>query len=718
MAKLALAKDFLTSFHELTPKQRARVVEIARMFNELTPQELNASKGIHLERHNNAADPRARTIRIDDNHRGIVLDGGNNDMYVLVDIDTHDKTDRWMARNQFKVNAATGALEILDVGAIEAAAGQVEPSETKTLFEHRNAKEFTQLGVVAGLVPTLLVLTTEDQLTGLLDFLPPRQADAAICLLGNDSVETIFAEIAGRTMADDAAAPDPDDLAASVAAPASGGEFHVVTDDEDLSTILSLPLAQWRVYLHPSQKEMAYRPTYGGSPNASGAARVTGGAGTGKTVVAIHRAAALAEQVGDQSGKPILFTTFTRNLAKAIENDLRQLGGPDLLAKVEVRNIDQVAFRLVSGYEGSNARILNNPLRIWQEVVDELGTEYPPTFLNAEWEQVILAQGISSQVGYFKASRAGRGRPLNRRGRTEVWEAVEAFLDKLNQAKSRTHLQVADAAAGYLQGDSSKPYEHIIVDEAQDLHESHWRMLRAAVGEHPNDLFLVGDSHQRIYHRRSSLSKVGINIVGRSRKLRINYRTTRQILHWAMRVVGDESFDDLDDGLDRNDTAGYHSYLSGAEPIVEGHTARADELDAVVAQVRSWVDDGLSEQQIGVAARVNATLDQVQNALERGGFSVCRLPADDLPSKPGVRIGTMHRMKGLEFLAMALVGIDDRQMPLDRALESSADDPVQRERDLQRERCLLYVAATRARAYLWVGWAGKPSPFLPTSATD
>ena len=235
--------------------------------------------------------------------------------------------------------------------------------------------------------------------------------------------------------------------------------------------------------------------------------------------------------------------------------------------------------------------------------------------------------------------------------------------------------------------------------------------FRVVVDEGPNDLFIVGDSHQRIYDRRSSLSKVGINIRGRSRRLRINYRTTHEILSWSLSLLGEGSYDDLDEGTDNHTFAGYHSFLHGPRPTTEGFSTKHAELDALVAQVKQWTDAGVNEEDIAVTARTDGTFDALEAALKTGGIQVCRL-GRELPKDDGVRIANMHRLKGIEFRCVAVFDADDESIPLPYALTDETADEVQHGLDLRRERCLLYVACTRARDDLWVGWSGKPSRFL------
>ena len=712
MTTLAVSKDLFARYGRLDPAARARVEELAVKCQQLTMQDLRDSKGLHLEPYNNQRDPRARTIRLGDNHRGIVMLPDRAEMIVLVDILPHKEADRWMVRNEFRVNEATGALEIVDVSGLgellAEAPTTAEPSAdvaSAPLYSHRSDKEFSQLGVDKTLLPLLRVVQSEDQLEPLLSVVPQGQADALILLTGDEPTEVLYAALVGQS-----AHPDVDtgDLAAAVSAPASSSQFHVIEDQAELAEMLAKPLAVWRTYLHPTQRDAAYKAAY------KGPARVTGGAGTGKTVVAIHRAKSLADALTDSHhGKPILFTTFTRNLAQSIEQDLIALGGADLLEKVDVLNVDRMAHQVVTDAEGTAPGIIDQDRLkdLWQTATDEVGSHLPVTFLLQEWEQVVLAQEIESRDAYFTASRAGRGIPLDRRSRAGVWKVVEAATGEMARRRQRTFLQIASDAAGYLAASAVKPYRHVVVDEGQDLHESQWRLLRAAVATGPNDLFIVGDAHQRIYDRRSSLSKVGIEIRGRSRRLRINYRTTHEILRWSLAVLGEGDFDDLDTGTDTQDVARYHSFLHGPPPTVVGFDTTADMAAGLAERVAKWIGDGVEPSEIGVAARAQGGFNVVERALRDAGVPCFRL-GRDLKIGNGVAIGTMHRMKGLEYRCMAVAGVGAEQVPSPQALAAVAGDAAETALETRRERCLLYVACTRAREDLWVGYSGEPSPFL------
>ena len=303
-----------------------------------------------------------------------------------------------------------------------------------------------------------------------------------------------------------------------------------------------------------------------------------------------------------------------------------------------------------------------------------------------------------------------RGRP-----RAEVWDAIETFTKRLADQKKRTFLQTADKGAQILDAQQVRPYRHAIVDEAQDIHPTQWRLVRAAVRPAdqalPNDLFIVGDAHQRIYDNKVSLSRLGIETRGRSRRLRLNYRTSHQIHRWSLAARTNTPVDDLDEGHDTS--AGSHSAFSGPEPGLHGYTTAKDEADA--ARVASWIDTGIEPHEIAIVARTKKSLDLIESSLEVAGLPHYRLTTDTVAPDGNIVVGTIHRVKGGEYRCVAVADVSDGQIPLtsvDGAVTLEATDPIRHLQDLERERSLLYVAATRARDHLSVTWHGKPSSFL------
>jgi superfamily I DNA/RNA helicase len=698
MPRLILSRDFFGQFPELPKTVQKRVGDALEKFT------LETKAGIHLEKPNAAADDRARTIRIDQFWRGVVIAPDAGDTYVLTAVLPHDKAYEWCERNVFAVNPATGAFEIQDLGAIEAVVSAVVGApESGELFDRFPDKDLTALGIPHVLLPVVRNLETEEQLEALATVLPPAQAGALQMLASGYTMEEAYAEL----VADEKPGPiDPEDLAAALERPASRAMFYVVQSAADLIDALDKPLQLWRIFLHPSQRRLAYRKRF------NGPVRVTGGAGTGKTVVAVHRARFLANQLPAAAGRRVLLTTFTTTLADNLRDALVSLAGPQSLDQVDVLTVDSLAHRIVRERGSKRIKAVGGEREgeLWQSIVGAMALPVSSSLAQEEWTQVILAQGIRSRDDYLKAPRAGRGVRLNRAQRVAVWSAVEEVVKRLALQNGRTFLQLAAAAGDLLGASDNKPYDHVIVDEAQDLHPAQWRMLRAAVAETPNDLFVAGDAHQRIYDNRVTLSALGINVRGRSYRLRLNYRTTHEILAWALSLLAGERYDDLDAGTDT--LAGYRSELHGPAPTIQGFASRVAEAEALASAVRAWMDGGVEPGSIAVAARTWAPLDNVRKALNAVGILAERIERGDR-STDHVALGTMHRLKGLEFRCVAVVDAGTGSVPLPQAVRLKADDPVGHQQDLQRERCLLYVACTRARDDLRVSWSGEPTPFLP-----
>ena len=240
-----------------------------------------------------------------------------------------------------------------------------------------------------------------------------------------------------------------------------------------------LPFAAWRTFLHPSQREIAYHAGY------PGPAQVTGGPGTGKTVTVLHRAAFLAARAART--EHVLVTTFAGNTAEALAAQLDLLVlDADVRRKIEVVNVDRLAYHIVKQARGTPVIADERMLRDrWAKAVAEAGLALTPAFGKNEWEQVILAQDLHTERAYLTCARTGRGRPLTKAQRSLLWQAAQQVTAELAAARQATHLQLADEARHLLRQAGAPRYRHILVDEAQDLHPSQWRLLRAAVGAGP-----------------------------------------------------------------------------------------------------------------------------------------------------------------------------------------------------------------------------------------
>ncbi|TYB42690.1 AAA family ATPase [Actinomadura chibensis] len=691
MAQLAIADSFMPQYAKLEPKVRKGVDAAIAKFAEHT------HAGLHLEKLNNAKDPRIRTIRIDQFWRGVVLAPDKGDVYCLLAVMPHDDAIAWARSRKFSVNQAIGVLEVRDQQALEEMSPALAKAAEGTVFRllgHVFEKDLLRLGIDRELIPIVRLLTEDSHLLALEKFLPEPQYMALLALAQGMNVQQAWEEVAKYlTVEEKPAAVDPDDLVTAMRR--TPGKVVFVNGPEELRDILAHPFDMWRVFLHPVQRRVALRPSY------SGPAQVTGGAGTGKTVTALHRAKYLASK-----GGRVLLTTFTRNLAEALERQLALLvENPEIRSRIQVKNVDAVSYGIVGrhhkpGIAGSD---ILDPL--WDEAAE--GTPFSRTFLEREWEQIILAQGLETEDDYLACTRAGRGVPLGKAQRAVVWRAVKQVVDGLAAEGRSTFHQLANEAADLV---SAPEYDHVIIDEAQDIHTTQWRLLRRLVPERPDDLFIVGDPHQRIYDSHVSLTSLGINVRGRSTKLRLNYRTTQEILAWSVPLLGHSPAQGLDDSADTLD--GYRSPMHGRRPVVKAYPDLDAELDGLVEQVRAWVDDGVEAGSIGVATRYMWMVRKAVKRLKEDGITAYQVPS----KSPGVQVGTMHKMKGLEFRCIAVIGADENAMPSSHAITPEDEDAKAHAQDVQKERCLLFVASTRARDNLYVSFAGSPSPFLPGAA--
>ncbi|GIF44259.1 UvrD-helicase domain-containing protein [Actinoplanes xinjiangensis] len=697
MARLGIAKDFLADYAKLQKPVQKAVDAAIEKFSQHT------HAGLHLEKLAKSKDSRIRTIRVTDFYRGVVLAPDTGDEFLLLTVLPHDDANAYAVSRRFTVNHALGVLEVRNqqaLDSIEPALRQAAANTPQLLFASVNDADLIRLGIDADVLPIVRVMATEAHLQALANLLPAPQFDALTGLAAGLTPEEVWQEVSQQLVDVPPADVDPDDI--SAAAARTPDRFVMVSGPNELAQILAHPFDAWRNFLHPMQRHVAYRPSY------AGPALVTGSAGTGKTVTALHRAVFLAQQVPDAS---ILLTTFTRNLADALD---RQVGlltdDPQVRERIEVLNVDRLAYRIVAESLGQQPTIVDQrALRnLWGQAASSTDG-LSAVFLEREWEQVVLAQSLTDSAGYLAARRHGRGTPLKREQRLQVWDAIQQVTSALRADNSFTHLQLADEAARIVAARPDPLYRHVIVDEGQDLHPAQWRLLRAAVTAGPNDLFIVADPHQRIYDNHVSLGSLGVGIRGRSRKLTVNYRTTQEILAWAVRLltgIAPTGLDDQPDSLD-----GYRSPIHGRRPVVAAYPDRDTEYTRLAEQIRTWLDAGVEPHAIAVAARNSHLVHGARDALTVAGIPVSSTTAS---KSNAVRVGTMHAMKGLEFRCLAAIGVDAGSVPAKAAVTAADEDPVSHEHDLQRERCLLFVACTRSRDFLYVSHTGQPSPFLQT----
>ncbi|MER7444562.1 UvrD-helicase domain-containing protein [Micromonospora avicenniae] len=673
--------------------------------------------GLNLKSLN--GDARLMSARVNKDYRALLLHIADRD-YLLVAVKHRGEVYDDLTRYAYRINRITGGIEVVDLAPVgDSIVGRVVPPDAepqpaeKPLFDAYTDGQLLELGVSEPLLPQIRELTTEAELLELLDRAPQLTTDVLFALFDGTPYDDVLQQVTEPVRADEPV--DPEDFEAAVDRPAT----QVTSDDEALQAIIGEAFERWQIFLHPTQRKLVEK-------KYNGPARVGGGPGTGKTIVALHRVAHLARQLPPGTDKPILLTTFNRNLAADLRTRLLALGGQELVARVDIVNIDRLASRVVTEAKASaNRRVVddNQVVELWTEFLLENGESgWDAEFLAAEWTQVILGQVLNSRTEYFRARRPNRGRALTRVERDQIWQLTERFTTWLDGRGIWTWRQVAqraarlemDRAAAGAAGESSsgsfhRPrYRHIVVDEAQDLSAAHWKMLRAMVAVGPDDMFLTGDTHQRIYDNHVTLSSLGINIRGRSSRLTLSYRTTRQILADALQIMTGEVYDDLDGG--EENLAGYRSLLRGDRPVFHGAATWAQERDLIVEQLRGWGSPTGGSVAICVPTREFAA--DVISRLEADGVPAVEIGPDGPKRPDGVHVGTMHRFKGLEYQRMIIAGVSDGLVPRQMISRYRDTDPKRYQRERQRDRSLLFVAATRARDELAVFWHGTPSPFL------
>lgn len=681
-----------------------------------------SANGLNLETVEGSRDSAIKSLRVDQGYRAIAFEVGRDIMFVHVN--EHDKAYRWAAGRRIKLDPETNRIRVIEE--VDAVVEPVTTPDTSAprLFDEVTDARLRALGVPEEELTAVRQTPTIEALEGAEDRFDPLTYQILYAVAAGYADEEIQS-LTGVGAELDAEPQQPVaelTFGKLIETEQSRQTIFIPESEAELRRVFEEGLEGWRVFLHPEQRKIAYR-------DYNGPVLVRGGAGTGKTVVAMHRAKHLADQIKNdptRSGQRVLLTTFTTSIAHDIEANLRTLCPDHLDARpprIEVINLDRwvsqflkrKSFAREVAYFGEARDRLD---QIWKDVFDdhELPEGLSEPFVRAEWAQIVQAKGLTDQKGYLKASRAGRGTPLDRKKRAVLWDIFADYRARLvseglaepdDAYREATEILTAEAP--------NLPYAAMIVDEAQDMGEQAFRLIRAIMPETPagdrNSLFIVGDAHQRIYGRRAAMSACGINVRGRAKRLRLNYRTTQEIRAWAVSVLEGVSVDDLDEGTDT--LRGYVSLMRGAAPELVGCRSEAEELDGLVTWVRALPPDQIRLSDIGVLCARRADADRVQAALRGAGIETVMLQsgADDR-SIPGVRITTMHRAKGLEFFAVAIPFLSDGAFPPPGALRAAVD-PADKEDIVTQYRSLLHVAATRAKKALRVSWSGSPTGMIP-----
>lgn len=692
--KVAISSDFLTAFARLPRQVQGKVTEFVNKFrnNPMSP-------GINYEKLNAGMDKKIYSVRIDDSYRGIVVRQQETGVYLLLWVDHHDEAYQWASRKRCEVNPNTGAIQVYDVQTVVEKASA--PANVY-LFASAKDEELLKLGV------------PEVQIQFVRSFICKEDFYKSKSAMPQDAYEHLSWLAEGFPMEEVLELVDEEqnttvsgeDLSVALDVPTTLKSFVIVDGEDELRRIMAEPLEKWRVFLHPTQRRIVQK-------EFSGSARVLGGAGTGKTVVAMHRAKHLASKCEGQ--QRILMTTFTANLAADIRENLRKICTLEELRRIEVIHLDawvnqfmrESGFSAQIGYDDAI-----DPL--WEKAILLANNDLPfeVSFYEEEWNRIVIAQEALTLEKYVKATRNGRGTRLDRKKRMQVWKVFENYQNLMKENQIRDINTAMYESTKLLQSAGKRPrYVSIIVDEGQDFSDNAYRLIRALAGEeHPNDIFIVGDSHQRIYRNHPTLSKCGINVRGRSSILKINYRTTEEIRKHAFALLHGISFDDLDEAFDLGDKC--QSLTHGEKPIIESFNNANDEFDYLLGEVKKLKDNGVALTDICVVARTKKLVDDYIALFTRAGirsYAIKRNKVDDR-SFDGLRVATMHRVKGLEFKYVFIAAVNNRIIPLPSAINKT--DAVSEAESVTSEKCLLYVATTRAQKGVYITSYGRKSEFL------
>ena len=650
-----------------------------------------ASPGLSFHKLDKAKDKNFWSVRVSSDIRLIVHKAAGS--LLLCYVNHHDKAYDWAARRKLETHPKTGAAQLVEIREtvkevivpvyVQAEFPAPRKAPKPPLFANKSDDELLGYGVPAEWLDDVRS-ATEDTLLAVADHLPAEAAEGLLELATGGKPRV------------------PESVLSTVSPfehPDAQRRFRVMTNVEELQRALDFPWEKWTVFLHPEQRQWVER-------DYSGSARISGSAGTGKTIVALHRAVHLARTHPEAR---VLLTTFSNTLANALHTKLKRLigGEPRLAERIDVHSLDAIGLRLYKTHCGPvNLASQDAVKALLGEAAKAVnGHKFSLHFLLTEWEQVVDAGQLGTWESYRDVARLGRKTRLPEAQRVVLWSIFERVRDGLAERKLITHAGLFTALASAF---TKPPFDFAIVDEAQDISIAHLRFFAALGADRPNALFFAGDLGQRIFQQPFSWKSLGVDIRGRSRNLRINYRTSHQIRQQADRLLGPEVADVDGNAENRSDTV---SVFNGPPPIVRVLKSENEEIESVAAWLVEQSKAGILPHECGVFVRSAGQLDRAQAAVQKAALPLKILDEHVATTSGHVSISTMHLAKGLEFRAVVVMACDDEIIPLQERIETVGDDA-----DLQEvydtERHLLYVACTRARDRLLVTSGSAASEFL------
>jgi superfamily I DNA/RNA helicase len=687
-----IADTFTDSLARLTGDEQ-KAVKTTAFDLQVNP----AEPGLSFHKLEKAKDKHFWSVRVSSDIRLIVHKTEGS--LLLCYVNHHDKAYDWAERRKLETHPKTGAAQLVEIR--ETVKEVVVPVYVQTempappkprIFAETPEDELLGYGVPAEWLKDVRQ-ATEDSLLLLADRLPAEATEALLEVATGGKP---------RVMQPAAPVTNPFDH------PDAQRRFRVVTNVEELQRALDFPWEKWTVFLHPEQRQWVER-------DYAGPARVSGSAGTGKTIVALHRAAHLARTHPEAR---VLLTTFSDTLANALHTKLKRLVGsePRLAERIDVHSLNALGLRLYKAHCGPVKLASRDAKRdlLGEASKAVSGHKFSLHFLLTEWEQVVDAWQLDTWESYRDVARLGRKTRLPEPQRAVLWSIFERVRAGLKERKLTTHADLLTALASALARGKHLPFDFAVVDEAQDISVSGLRLLAALGAGRPNALFFAGDLGQRIFQQPFSWKSLGVDIRGRSRTLRINYRTSHQIRMHAERLLGPELTDVDGNSEDRSDTI---SIFNGPPPVIRVLATEAEETKSVATWLVEQSKAGVLPHEFGLFVRSPGQLARAQAAVKESGLAFKILDEHVETTSGHVSISTMHLAKGLEFRAVAVMACDDEIIPLQERIETVGDDS-----DLQEvydtERQLLYVACTRARDHLLITSVAPASEFLDDLRTQ
>jgi len=660
-----------------------------------------SNPGLQFHRIDGSKDPNFWSLRVNRDIRLIVHKTKSS--FLVAYVDHHDDAYKWAERRRIDTHPRTGAAQIVEVRErveeitipryVEAEAPAptiVAEAPSKfypPLFLKLSEEDLLNVGVPQDWVEDVRN-ASEDNFFDLADYIPDEAIEALM-----DYVVT------GQIVVPGEAEPGSDPFAH----PDAQRRFRVMDNVEELEQALNYPWDKWAIYLHPAQQQLV-------DGSFSGPTRVAGSAGTGKTVVALHRAAHILRT--DKQAK-LLLTTFSSPLSNALEHKLKQLLHDDvnLDHRVSVLPFEGVAkqlFTLVHAHDPKIAR-REHVAPALAQAAKELNLEgFTDRFLMSEWRYVVDAWQIDGLEAYARVPRLGRKNRLGNRQREKLWPVFERAREILASQHRYTPATVFGEVAAYYKDRPNKPFTHIIVDEAQDLGVPELKMIAAMAPNDSEALFFAGDLGQRIFQEPFSWLGLGIDVRGRSHTLKVNYRTSHQIRQSADKLLPTVVRDV--DGIEE-DRRGTVSVFNGPDPEIQVHSDENEEIRVIGLAIHEALEEGLLPEEIGVFVRSSDELARARKAVKEAGQVPLEL-SDRVEDRTGrVAIGTMHLAKGLEFRQVIVMACDEEILPDQDRIDTVADE-VELDEVYDTERHLFYVACTRAREKLIVSGVSPASEFF------